>query len=69
MFHYIDQRSVQNQKSEQDLTELLAYEILQEIDQSIINDINDFLVLGHNFKKNKYRSIDDDWEISAFDGH
>jgi len=69
MFNYIDQRSAQNQKSEQDLTELLAHEILQEIDQSIINDINDFLVLVHNFKKNKYRSIDDDWEISAFDGH
>ena len=68
MFHCIDQRSVQNQKSEQDFTELLAHEILEEIDRSIIDYLND-LAFGHTFKKNKYRSIDDDWEISAYDGH
>lgn len=46
------------------LLDVLVEEIMQEIDQQIINDLNSFLNIDRFTFKNKYRSIDDDWQVS-----
>lgn len=60
---YLDIRALCNEKSLQDLEQILAREIVKEIDDHVSAEILSNIT---NIKKSRFRLIDDDWEVSAY---
>ncbi len=58
-----DLRALHNADASAQLSDILAKELLAEIDNEILADLRDASGILNKFgKKKKYRSIDDPWE-------